>query len=288
MKIASSHCFATPLIRNDLYDRILAPLRGIESCRNLTDIHPARSVDEHHGEGYREMKLTSAEVCFVATPIGAAASDVRTRSDRVLDQIIRPTVEPLGFKALRLDRLEAPGRLSYQAIALALGSGLMVADLTGANPNVLYEVGIRHAAGKPCVQMIEVGEDIPFDLADIRTVLVDSRSPEGIAAAVDDLSRHVVAAMSSSATSDAARLRDLLDIAVGFWWSDPLHSGPSGVLPAPDLTITELTGKEAATGSGEAEDDRKIKRHFARPVRDSKPMPSISQFKHNFAIALAA
>ena len=53
---------------------------------------------------------------------------------------------------------------------------LVVADLTGRNPNVFYELGIRHMIGKPAVQIIEDNEHIPFDVAQLRTIKINSRN----------------------------------------------------------------------------------------------------------------
>lgn len=189
------------------------------------------------------MPTSSEKTCFVAAPIGEPASTTRERSDCVLDRIIRPAVEPLGFAPTRLDRIHTPGRLSYQAVIGSIAADLMIADLTDGNPNVLYEVGIRHAVGGPCVQLIETGQQIPFDLADIRTVLVESTSAAGIERAVSDLSSQVAAAISAPVTRDNARLLELLS-AVGFddRLTDPLRSDPSGGLPIPTLILSELRG----------------------------------------------
>lgn len=57
----------------------------------------------------------------------------------------------------------------------------MVADLTGHNPNVFYELAIRHAIRKPVVQIIQKGETIPFDVAQNRTIEVDYRDLDSVA-----------------------------------------------------------------------------------------------------------
>lgn len=49
----------------------------------------------------------------------------------------------------------------------------MIADLTGGNPNVFYELALRHAAGRPVIQIIAKAEKIPFDLRDTRTIQFD-------------------------------------------------------------------------------------------------------------------
>ena len=54
-----------------------------------------------------------------------------------------------------------------------LSDPLVVADLTDHNPNVFYEVAIRHAMQKPLVQLIDENQRIPFDVSDVRTIKVD-------------------------------------------------------------------------------------------------------------------
>ena len=53
----------------------------------------------------------------------------------------------------------------------------MVADLTGRNPNVFYELGLAHAAMKPVVFTAANIEDVPFDLRHLRVILYDVREP---------------------------------------------------------------------------------------------------------------
>jgi hypothetical protein len=189
------------------------------------------------------MSIYGGKTCFVAAPIGELASATRERSDCVLDCIIRPAVEPLGFTVSRLDRIHTPGRLSYQAVLGSIVADLMIADLTDGNPNVLYEVGIRHSFGGPYVQLIERGQKIPFDVADIRTLLVDSTSPAGIERAVSDLSLQAAAAISVPLMRDHVRLFEFL-LETGFddWFTDPLRSDPSGGLPIPTVILSELQG----------------------------------------------
>lgn len=46
----------------------------------------------------------------------------------------------------------------------------IIADLTGKNPNVFYEIGYAHAKGKPCTLLTQRTDDIPFDLKHIGTL----------------------------------------------------------------------------------------------------------------------
>lgn len=108
--------------------------------------------------------------CFVISPIGDAGSETRERSDLILDHIITPAVRPFGYTPVRADNIDHPGLITSQVIQYVLDAPLVIADLTGQNPNVFYELAIRHVTGKPFIQIIQDGEQIPFDVGPMRTI----------------------------------------------------------------------------------------------------------------------
>jgi len=109
-------------------------------------------------------------ICFVISPIGEPDSPVRKRSDQVLKYIIKPAAEECGFTTLRADEIPQPGIITSQVIQHIIEADMVVADLTGRNPNVFYELAIRHAIRRPYVQLIDQNEPLPFDVAGIRTI----------------------------------------------------------------------------------------------------------------------
>jgi len=54
---------------------------------------------------------------------------------------------------------------------------VLLADLTGKNANVFYELGLAHAANKPVVFTTGQLEDVPFDLRHLRVAIYDVRDP---------------------------------------------------------------------------------------------------------------
>jgi hypothetical protein len=68
---------------------------------------------------------------------------------------------------------------------------MVVADLTGHNPNVFYELAVRHAVRKPYVQIIEKGEKIPFDVAGIRTIEIDHTDLDSVAEAKEEIRKQM-------------------------------------------------------------------------------------------------
>lgn len=115
------------------------------------------------------------KVCFYITPIGEEDTEQRKHADLVLGQIVEPAVEALGLDlvVVRADRMTQPGMISQQILHHVLGAKLVVADLSFHNPNVFYELAIRHATGLPTVLIGRTQDAVPFDIADLRVVRVD-------------------------------------------------------------------------------------------------------------------
>lgn len=117
--------------------------------------------------------MSDRGICFVISPIGKEGSESRQRSDKILKHVITPVADACGYDALRADKISEPGMITTQVINHVINADIVVADLTGENANVFYELAVRHAAHKPYVQLIEKGQKIPFDLAGIRTIEID-------------------------------------------------------------------------------------------------------------------
>ena len=127
--------------------------------------------------------MSTDKNCFVIAPIGEPDSDTRKRSDQVLKHIVSPAAEQCGYKAIRADEIDKPGIITSQVIQHIVEDRLVIADLTERNPNVFYELAIRHAIAKPFVQIIAKGDQIPFDVAATRTIIFDHKDLDSVAEA---------------------------------------------------------------------------------------------------------
>lgn len=78
------------------------------------------------------------------------------------------------MKVVRADAIDKPGTITRQIIEYLIRSRLVIADLSFHNPNVFYELAIRHAARLPVVQIIRAADRIPFDLSQSRTIKIDT------------------------------------------------------------------------------------------------------------------
>ena len=81
--------------------------------------------------------------------------------------------------------------ITSQVIQHLVEDPLVIADLTGRNPNVFYELAVRHAVRKPCVQIIQMGEPIPFDVSQSRTIQVDHHDLDSAARCKEELIKQV-------------------------------------------------------------------------------------------------
>ena len=123
------------------------------------------------------------KICFVISPIGEDDSETRKRSDQVLKHIITGAVEQLGYEVIRADKISEPGIITHQILQHIVDAPLVIADLTERNPNVFYELALRHAIRKPLVQLIKKGELIPFDVAATRIIQFDLHNLDSVEAA---------------------------------------------------------------------------------------------------------
>ena len=135
--------------------------------------------------------MSKEKICFVIAPIGADGSDIRKRSDQIFKHVIDPTATQHGYKSVRADQLSLPGSITTQIVEQIVNASLVVADLTGHNANVLYELAIRHVVRKPVVQIIQKNEGLPFDVAAQRTIQIDHRDLDSVEAAKVELSRQI-------------------------------------------------------------------------------------------------
>lgn len=108
----------------------------------------------------------------------------------MLRHLVQKVLEP-KYDVVRADQIDDEGLITNQIIEHLLEDDLVIADLTGLNPNVFYEVAVRHAARKPIVHLITQGQEIPFDVANMRAVPYALHDPDVLEEAQDDLRRKV-------------------------------------------------------------------------------------------------
>jgi len=151
--------------------------------------------------------------CFFIAPIGDDDSEIRKRSDAVRDWVVKPAAEQAAsLKTVRADDVGEPGQITAQAVQHCLKAKAAVADLSGGNPNVYYELSVRHGAQLPVVLIAEEGTKLPFDISQSRVIFFDHTDLDSAGRAKEQLQTQIEASMTGTPDnpiSDGMRLAEL-------------------------------------------------------------------------------
>ncbi|WP_273020206.1 hypothetical protein [Oceanicaulis sp. UBA2681] len=131
----------------------------------MTEIDASAHLDEG--------KIEKEKSLFVISPIGGAGTDERKHADLFFNAIVKPVVARLGYQPIRADQVDKPGIITDHIITSVVDSVVCIVDLSFLNPNVLYELGIRHYVGLPTIHMASKGTALPFDNVGARTIFFD-------------------------------------------------------------------------------------------------------------------
>lgn len=144
-----------------------------DSCEHSLG-NQLRAGDLNHEDFASAKKLynraTGKKVCFVVMPF--------KRALRPIYEIICKVLEKNHWTVQRADEIGRPRRITDAIMQAILTSDLVVADLTGNNPNVFYELGVAHAIGCDVILLTQE-KSIPFDIANERTIFYKN-TPRGI------------------------------------------------------------------------------------------------------------
>lgn len=146
-----------------------------------------------------DVPVELGDECFFITPIGKEGSEERKRSDGVLEFIVSRAAQELSLTAVRADQIAEPGQITLQVIEHVLGARAAVADLTGLNANVFYELAVRHTARLPTVLIAEKGCTLPFDIAQMRTIFFDHTDLASADQCRRDITAHLREALENGA-----------------------------------------------------------------------------------------
>lgn len=109
--------------------------------------------------------------CFIITPIGEQKSEIFRKITGVIDSVIKPVLSQYDFTDVKAaHEICISGSINNQVIDKIINSDLVVANLTDTNPNVMYELCLRHVVAKPIIHICEKGTILPFDIKGDRTI----------------------------------------------------------------------------------------------------------------------
>lgn len=106
--------------------------------------------------GIKEFPEVDSKKVFVLTPF----------HDEFYSQyiLVKQTIEELGLVCVRGDDSKISSNILAHIIEEMLSARVVIANISGRNANVFYELGIAHALGKPVLLISETLSDIPFDI----------------------------------------------------------------------------------------------------------------------------
>ena len=142
--------------------------------------------------------MISNKTCFVVMAIGnqkynehdVTADELKSRYDNLIKEAIlkaRPNVE-----VIRADDVSAMGTITTDIVQRIMYSDYVIADVSYPNPNVFYELGLRHACRAGTVIIKDKDAKVPFDIASLRYIEYENTT-QGL----KDLSTKLIQALDS-------------------------------------------------------------------------------------------
>jgi hypothetical protein len=116
------------------------------------------------------------KTCFVSMPVGRRPSQTGALLDfdRIYAELVAPAIERANLTIRSWRDSSAGASIQKQALGDIMSSDILLADVSTANPNVMYELGVRHAANRgPTVLMCATSAQLPFYVAFLQSILYD-------------------------------------------------------------------------------------------------------------------
>ena len=117
-----------------------------------------------------QAKIETSEkpVCFVLMPIADVHGYEPGHFGRVYEHLLKPAIIAAGYMPVRADDTVKTDYIVVGIIQKIVESAMVLCDFSARNPNVMYELGIRHAFNKPVVLIRDKKTDKIFDIQGLR------------------------------------------------------------------------------------------------------------------------
>lgn len=149
-----------------------------------------------------EVNEEKKEKCFVIMPISDQEGYPVGHFTKVYEQIIKPSVEKAGYEAYRVDENTICDTIMNKIFSAIQECPMAVCDLSGRNPNVLYELGLRQAYDKSVVLIQDDKTEKIFDVSGISTVFYNSaRMYEDVIKAREEIKKAIIATKEGKANT---------------------------------------------------------------------------------------
>lgn len=175
--------------------KLLEEIGGKKRVLDVThapDVEGSSAIpDEQLKKVSKGVAVQARDTCFVmmpfALPLGGYYSSV-----------YEPAIKKAGITPMRADAdIFGTGKIIDQIWSGINNARVLVAELTGRNPNVLYELGLAHALKKPVVLVSSNEEDVPFDVRHVRVIYYEMTDPFWGEKLISKVAENVVSALKN-------------------------------------------------------------------------------------------
>lgn len=108
--------------------------------------------------------------CFAIMPFSAESN--------LIFNTVSNSLSEVGMRTIRADKIYSTQPIMVSIMQSINRAEVVIADLTGKNPNVLYELGMAHVLKDNVILLAQDIRDVPFDLTHLRVILYE-RGKEG-------------------------------------------------------------------------------------------------------------
>ncbi|MGK0606775.1 hypothetical protein [Enterococcus gilvus] len=143
------------------------------------------------------------KTCFFITPIGSEDSTEYRKLEAIIENVINPVLTEFDYKIVVAHQINEMGSIGNQVFEAIVDSDLILTNLSGLNPNVMYETAVAHSFGKSTIMISEnIGKKLPFDLIGDRVIFY-SDSIEGTGKLIKDLRAKIKAIIDKNPDLEA-------------------------------------------------------------------------------------
>jgi hypothetical protein len=143
--------------------------RPTPASEGITTTPPSQVLGKIFGGGVFTL---DPQLCFVLMPFEESFQPI-------YDDHIKPAIEKAGLRCERADEIHGINLITWDIWERINRSRFLVAELTGRNSNVFYELGLAHALSKDVILLTQSMDFVPFDLKSMRCILYDF-TPRGV------------------------------------------------------------------------------------------------------------
>ncbi|MFB3915758.1 MAG: hypothetical protein ACE14M_03455 [Terriglobales bacterium] len=182
--------FTQTLNDAELLEDVAGGKTRVRDVTHATD-SSAGAADDQLKKLAKGVTVQATDSCFVMMPFADPLGGYYTT-------VYQPAIERAKLKPVRADaEIFGTGKIIDQIWAGIHAARVLVAELTGRNPNVLYELGIAHALKKPVVLVSSNEDDVPFDVRHVRVIYYDMRDPFWGQKLIDKVAENIMSALKN-------------------------------------------------------------------------------------------